>query len=135
MVRERLATIALLLGGGTVFLLGAGSLVAPQAMVKPFGILLSAPPALSEIRASHGGMHLGVGSFMLAAVFVASLRRAGLLLLLLYMAGLAVGRLVSVALDGAPTPLIWGLLGAELILATLAAVALAVKWPTRHDDA
>jgi hypothetical protein len=131
MEREKFAAVALLLGGGAVFLIGARSLAAPQAAVQPFGIVLSGPSALSEIRASFGGMHLGVGSFILAGIFVTSLRRAALLLLLLYMAGLAVGRLVSATLDGAPSLLVWLLLGAELVFATFAAAGLAVKGPPR----
>ncbi len=121
----RLPTIALLLGGGAVFLIGARSLVAPRAMAEAFGIQLSAPPALSEIRASFGGMHLGVGGFMLAGIFVASLRRPALILLALYMGGLAVGRVASALLDGAPSPLICLSLATELVFAALAAGALA----------
>ena len=126
MAHKLLATIALLLGGGTVFVFGVRNLLMPQPTVRPFGILLSGPAALSEIRASFGGMHLGVGGFMLAAIIAVPLRRAALLLLALYMGGLAVGRLVSAALDGTPSRFIWGLLVAELAFAALAALALTV---------
>ena len=135
MTRERLAALALFLGGGAVFFIGARSLAAPRAAVEPFGILLLGAPALSEIRASFGGMHLGVGGFILAAAFLTRLRQPGLLLLLLYMAGLAVGRLVSAALDGAPSSLIWRLLAVEILLVILAAGALAVEQPRRQGNA
>ncbi len=135
MARERLAALALLLGGGAICFIGARSLVAPQAMVQPFSIVLRGPAALSEIRASFGGMHLGVGGFLLAAAFLARLRRPALLLLILYMTGLATGRLASLALDGAPSPLIWRLLVAELLLAALSTGALAAQRPWKQGDA
>jgi hypothetical protein len=74
--------------------------------------------------------HLQIG---IAALFLAgALRRvdvrAALAAVALIFGGFALGRIVSIAADGMPVPLYLGVLGAELLFATCA--VLALRQPT-----
>jgi hypothetical protein len=124
MARVRLAQAALVLTGGGLLLVGLNGLAAPGALLAPLGIPLEGPPALSEARANYGGMHVGMGLFLLSAAALPGLRRAGLLATLAFTGGLAIGRLVSLAVDGMPSPFVWFLLTTELGAAGLALAAL-----------
>ncbi len=111
--------------GGIILLgIGVSSLISPQGILAPVGIHLSTPSALNEIRASYGGMHIGVAGVILSGAAVSAMRRWALLLLATFMAGLAGGRLVSIAVDGFPGLFVCQLLVIEAVLAALAAWAL-----------
>jgi hypothetical protein len=115
---------AMLTVGGTILLgIGVFGLVSPQGILAPVGIHLDGASALNEIRASYGGMHVGVAGVILWGAAVPAMRRWALLLMAAFMAGLAGGRLVGIAVDGFPGLFVCQLLVIEAVLAVAAAWA------------
>nr|WP_286193901.1 DUF4345 domain-containing protein [Tropicibacter sp. R16_0] len=66
------------------------------------------------------GLYLANAAFWLFAVFRPGLRRTGLWIMVLFMVGLAAGRVLSIVVDGMPGIVLWAYLGAEVIFALLA---------------
>lgn len=67
------------------------------------------------------GLYFGMGTFWLLAVKRAEYHRAAVVSVICFMAGLAAGRFLSMAVDGMPSPFLVGAAGLEV-----AAVALGV---------
>ncbi|MFC9130135.1 DUF4345 domain-containing protein [Streptomyces sp. NPDC057099] len=86
-------------GLAALFFLGMGlfGLVAPRALIRPFGIELSVPEARAEVRAVYGGFGVAVGVLLTWAVFSGSgdLRSGVVLTVAVSLAGMAFGRLVA----------------------------------------
>ncbi|MCF0078666.1 DUF4345 domain-containing protein [Streptomyces lomondensis] len=86
-----------------LFFLGMGlyGLVAPGALVRPFGIELSVPEARSEVRAVYGGFGVAVGALLSWAALDATgnLRAGVVLTVAVSLAGMAFGRLVARAVE------------------------------------
>lgn len=122
---DRLAPVVLALCGIAMLYIGWTGLSAPAALMDPLGIPLQGAAAHSEIRAAYGGMHVGIGLFLIATALRAPLRTVGLWANLCIMGGLVTGRLTSLAVDGAPGGFALGLLAAEG-LAALASAALLI---------
>jgi hypothetical protein len=81
-----------------VFFLGMGllGLVAPQALIRPFGIELGTATARTEVRAVYGGFGVAVGVLLgLAAFDVGGLRHGVAISVAVALAGMAFGRLVA----------------------------------------
>jgi hypothetical protein len=129
MTRRALARVALLLVGGITLVVGITGLTNPRALMAPVGIALEAPAALGEARANYGGMHTAMGLFFLAASFIRRIETAALVVVALFVGGLATGRLTSVLVDGWPGPLAALLVVAEAGGAALAVAALAARAP------
>ena len=72
----------------------------PQAIFDNVQVQLGNLTARNSVRALYGGVNLMFGLFWLYAAF--RLQRMGLLLALLYTGGFALGRLLSLGLDGMP---------------------------------
>lgn len=90
-------------------LFGAGFIAAPNALsLFLTGAAPGTPSALTDMRATYGGMALG----------------AGLLASLLVLSGIAGGRLVGILIDGSPNPFIIALFAAELLFAALFTITL-----------
>ena len=84
-----------------VFFAGMGvyALVAPAALIRPFGIALDGAAARSEVRAVYGGFGLAIAGVLAYAVVGGGELRSGIVLTVaVALAGMAFGRLVS-ALD------------------------------------
>lgn len=124
---ERQTPVVLALCGIAMVWIGWTGLRAPATLMDPLGIPLDGPAALSEIRAAYGGMHVGIGLFLLATALRTDLRRVGLWANLCIMGGLVAGRLASIAVDGSPGGFALGLLTVEGIAATASAVLLAAR--------
>jgi Domain of unknown function (DUF4345) len=122
---ERLTPVVLALCGFAMLYVGWSGLTAPATLMDPLGIRLQGAAAHSEIRAAYGGMHVGIGLFLIATALRAELRALGLWANLCIMGGLVAGRLASLVVDGAPGGFALGLLATEGI-AALASVALVV---------
>ncbi len=116
-----------MLGGLVLLGIGIAGLLLPEVSLAFFGIALNGRLAHNEIRASYGGMHLGVATFVLLSLNRRWLRDAALLVLILFMGGLALGRIASLAIDGVPSASVWLMLGGEVLFAGLAAVAVAMR--------
>lgn len=73
-------------------------------------------------------LYVAFGMFWLFAAFNAGYRNAAVLTVMLFPAGLVVGRVLSVVVDGPPSPLLSFYLLAELVQAPLA------DWVFRRPD-
>ncbi|TPQ23001.1 DUF4345 domain-containing protein [Streptomyces sporangiiformans] len=95
---------ALWIGVVALFFLGMGffGLIAPAALIRPFGIELTAPEARAEVRAVYGGFGVGFGILLGWVALGASgdLRRGIVLAAAVALAGMALGRLVARAVEG-----------------------------------
>lgn len=112
-------------GAGLMMLVvGALHLVAPQMMMKEPGIELLSVNHFHVIRAAYGGAYLGIAVLFLLGALQPAFRRLSLVAVAVVFAGFAVGRIVSLALDGWPVPLYLGVLAAELLFAAMACAAL-----------
>jgi hypothetical protein len=94
------------------------------AALAPVEILPLTVSAFNELRASYGGLQIGIGLLLLAGALLPSLTRPALLAQALMVGGLAAGRLVSLWLDGLPNGFVLMLLALESTIALLSAVFL-----------
>jgi Domain of unknown function (DUF4345) len=114
-----------LVGSGLMMLVvGLLHLLAPQMMMREPGIELSTVNHLHVVRAAYGGAYLGIAALFLAGSLRRIDPRAALVAVLLIFTGFALGRVLSLLLDGLPVPLYLGVLGAEVFFAACAAMAL-----------
>lgn len=123
------AMSALGIGVAALFFLGMGlfGLIAPTALIRPFGIELTSSVARGEVRAVYGGFGVGFGSLLgwVALHTSGDLQRGIVLAAAVALAGMALGRLVARAVEG-PSALyptwfyFWvELLGAGLLVASV----------------
>ena len=85
-----------------VFFFGMGiyALVAPAALVRPFGITLGESASRSEVRAVYGGFGLAIAGVLVFAIGEQGDIRTGILLTVgAALAGMAFGRIVSAVVD------------------------------------
>jgi hypothetical protein len=88
-----------------VFFLGMGvyALVAPAALIRPFGIMPETSTSRSEIRAVYGGFGLAMASVLGYAAFREGDVAKGILITVgVALAGMALGRIVSALVDARP---------------------------------
>jgi hypothetical protein len=123
--------LVLAVSGLALVVVGWIGLSAPADLMDPLGIPLDGPSAHNEIRAAYGGMHVGLGLFLLVTALRAPLRTVGLWVDLCIMGGLVAGRLASFAIDGAPGDFVVRLFIPEAIGAVLSALLLASGTRTR----
>ncbi len=84
---------------------------------------------LSNINGSHifravMGLYFALLSFWIVGAFKVQLRQAALYSLTVFMFGLAIGRVLSIVVDGIPSWLLIGYLGLEVICGTLGVILL-----------
>ncbi len=101
--------------------------VAPQQSVP---VLLGIP--VEQVNLAHVfraimGLYLANALFWMLAVFRPQLRAAALWVLMLFMGGLALGRVLSLVTDGMPSLILLFYLGAELVFASAALLLLMRK--------
>lgn len=80
--------------------------------------------ALTDMRATYGGMSLAVGTLLFILAARPQSQRLGLTAVLLLMLGMAGGRIVGIALDGSTTQIMWVYLALELVVAVAATILL-----------
>lgn len=117
-------TFVLLLAGLGFLSFGAWFLIDPISPLAAIGITVSGDPAATEFRAFYGGLELGLAAFLITAAFRPSWRMPGLWLALLSNGGIALGRLIGVAVDGVWVPFFTYALVWELGFVVLAAICL-----------
>ncbi|HZO08946.1 MAG TPA: DUF4345 domain-containing protein [Myxococcota bacterium] len=120
----RFARIFLLVMGWMGLFFGAIYLLWPQSMTDPTGFPALGPNALTDVRATYGGLQIGTGLFLLWAVRDASRVRTALVLQALLIGAVAASRAFGIAVDGTPNGVLVGALVTELCLTLLALVAL-----------
>jgi hypothetical protein len=82
---------ACLMGG-----LGSLYLLHPDALRDATGISPETPSALTEIRSTYGGLHVGIAIFLLACAAHEGTRRTGLLFSALAFAGAGIARVAGI---------------------------------------
>jgi hypothetical protein len=85
--------------------------------------------SVSNINGSHifraiMGLYLALLSFWIVGAFKVQLRQTALYSLVVFMLGLALGRVLSLVVDGMPSLLLIGYLGLELIFGILGLILL-----------
>ncbi len=91
----------------------------PQAIFDNVQVQLGNLTARNSVRALYGGVNLAFGLFWMWAAFRE--QRTGLLLALLYTGGFAIGRILSILMDGMPDAFAMQWLVTESVFALLAA--------------
>jgi hypothetical protein len=109
---------------------GLGFLLAPDGFAARVDLTLGSVTARADVRAVMGGLELAIGALLAWSAIAPDRWRAGLALLIATLGGLVLGRITSLARDGAPGALGWLLFAVELALLAAAVLALA-----RRDQA
>lgn len=116
-----------IVAAAAVFFAGMGvyGLVAPQALVAPFGITLGSGEARTEVRAVYGGFGVAVAALLVVALVNDSVRDGAVLAVAFALGGMAFGRLVARLFDR-PEGFypIWFYFWVEIVAAALLAVSL-----------
>ncbi len=118
-VRKQLAYLA----AGLTLALGLLGLLNPLLTVRILGLEVMEPRGLSEVRAVFGVMFIVLGGVMLWAVSTRSAAPAYLRFPGLLIVSSAVGRLLSILIDGVLSPLNFGFLALELLIGSSALMA------------
>lgn len=111
---------------GAVVFLGLGFLVVadPSTLSVSSGIEIPTPVARLEVR-SGGGLYIGIGLFFAMAARQDGLLRIGLVAQLAMMAGLVIGRIIGIFVDGSPGMFSVFWLGLESLMCVVALIALS----------
>jgi hypothetical protein len=120
----RIETLALALGGLCFLGFGAVMLVAPQAAMADLGLIVPEGAPTTEIRSFYGGLELGLGALLVAALQKIQYRRAGLVLGCVAYGSIAGARALGMLIDRSSTGFLWAALAVEIALALLFLVAL-----------
>lgn len=110
----------LLGSSGTIFAVGALYGISPDWFARVFLGVADLDHNLAHILRGFMCLYFGFGLFWLLAAFSDAYRNAALLTTVLFPAGLVVGRIISLVLDGLPSTLLLIFLLFELVQAPLA---------------
>ena len=123
----KLKAIALLSASLGIGVIGLGYLFSPQMMYGLYGIGLETVNEANMVRSAYGGLFLGFAVLFFLGARRDQLATPALVALLTFMSGFALGRIVSVLVDGVPAPLILLLIVFEITYAALAGYLLSGK--------
>jgi hypothetical protein len=116
-----------ILGAMTLFF-GLLYLFAPTTMTDPTGFGALGPSATTDVRATYGGLQIGLGLFLLWAAAEDARVRLALVLQVLTIGAVGSSRALGILLDGEATGVLIGALVFEVLL-TIAAIALLRRLP------
>ncbi|MCW8193700.1 DUF4345 domain-containing protein [Proteobacteria bacterium 005FR1] len=117
--------VFLLIVAASFLILGLIALIDPPGTVAPLGIALESASALTEIRATYGGMMIGVAVFL---SYTATYRvREGLIATIAMLGSIGIVRLYGIVFDQSQVLIQFSLLGVELGLTALAIVLLYIE--------
>ena len=97
------------------FVFAVGFLFAPRYFAAQLDITLSSTSAVADLRAMYGGLSLGVGALFVLGLKNVAFRPAAVTLATLTSAGLALGRVITIVVDGMPGPLVLAFLASEIV--------------------
>jgi uncharacterized protein YneF (UPF0154 family) len=104
---------------------GVGFVVAPRKLAKFItGGSPSTPSAIIDMRATYGGVALGLGLFLGLCATRPLWVRPGLIASLLVVASIGAARVVGLVVDGHPNAFMLLLLATEVVFVGLYALAL-----------
>ncbi len=110
----------LILSSFTIFAVGSLYGVAPHWFAQTFLGVSQLDLNLAHILRAMMCLYFGFALFWLVAAFSAKYRNAAVLTVVLFPAGLVIGRILSLVADGPPSTLLLVYLFAELIQAPVA---------------
>lgn len=119
----KLARIALVAIGLFTILFGVVYLMAPTVMTDPAGFGVLSASAKTDVRATYGGIQLGMGLFLLWSAGSAERVRPALMLTALSIGAIGLSRAIGLAIDGGLNAFHQTGLASEVIL-TLFAIFL-----------
>ena len=122
MTLKNLILLSAALGVGVI---GVGYLVSPQFMLALYGVSIESVNEANIFRSAYGGLFVAFALLFAYGAFRPAYSQAALLALAAYMGGFALGRIVSIAVDGVPSPLILGWLSIEVFYSSVAVYLLA----------
>lgn len=123
----KLKSVVLLSASLGIGVIGLGYLISPQFMYGLYGIEIETVNEANMVRSAYGGLFLGFGILFLMGARRDQFSRPALIALLTFMASFAVGRIVSIVVDGMPAPLILSLIVFEIVYSALAAYLLSAE--------
>lgn len=119
------ATAIIFIGYGVV------CFIDPQVPAAYSGLSFTHADSRIEVAAMYGGLQAGLGLFCLIAALRPEHTRAGLLMVVCLVGGLAVTRSITFVLTGDPvTSYTYGAMGFEALTAILAAIAFFKEQPS-----
>jgi hypothetical protein len=96
----------------------------PETLTDPSGFGTLAPEALTDLRATYGGLQVGIGGFLIWTASNVSRHRAGLMLVAVLLPAVAVARAYGLVVDGEATAGMLGALAFEIALSVIAVMVL-----------
>jgi len=124
----RIKQLFLLLAASTIFVVGSLYGVSPQWFARTFLGVSQLDLNFAHILRAMMCLYLAFALFWLFAAFSDKYRNAAVLTTILFPAGLVIGRILSVLVDGQPSSLLLAYLFAELVQAPVA------YWVFRHPE-
>jgi hypothetical protein len=129
----KLARLLLWANAACFLIFGASFLIAPAAMAHLLtGATPASPITLIDIRATYGGMALGIGIFFAFCARRLPTVRIGLVASLLVASGIVFGRLAGIVVDGSPNAAMIALLAGDSLFIVLFAIALR-RFPEKTE--
>jgi hypothetical protein len=116
--------VVLALNGAFCILAGVASVIAPASLAEQAGLSTS-PSALTEIRAFHGGLLVGVGCFQIWCIRRRDFTFAGLLMVALSVGGAGIARVLGMVVDRDPTA--FHLMNLAIEVTTVSVVTFALS--------
>lgn len=112
---------------------GLGFVLIPGDLVEyATGTIPGTTSAMIDLRATYGGMALGIGFFFGLCAYRPETVKIGLTASLMVMAFIAGGRIFGIIIDGSPNGFMWLLLASEVLFMML--LLLALKMEKGHLD-
>lgn len=96
----KFSRIYLGLMGAMTLCFGLIYLFAPQGMLDSAGFGAVAPGGITDVRATYGGLQIGIGAFLLWAAGDEGRVRTGLLFVAIAIGAVGTSRAIGLALDG-----------------------------------
>jgi hypothetical protein len=116
----RIKKYFLILSSATIFVVGLLYGVSPRWFARTFLGVTELDLNLAHILRAMMCLYLGFALFWLLAAFRDRYRNVALITVMLFPAGLVIGRILSLFIDGQPSWLLLAYLFAELVQAPLA---------------
>lgn len=109
--RERILVVV----SALIFLYFGGWLLCVPTALEAIGIQLTTAEAIIDVRATYGGLELGLSVFLFVAQGKPDWHRSALLLSALTIGGFGFGRLAGILVAGEATALMWFFLTIEVL--------------------
>lgn len=118
----RAAKIYLVLMGLMSVVFGVLYLVSPATFTDPMGFGILAPSALTDVRATYGGLQIGMGIFMFWCCMGTGRLYTGMFFALVSVASIAICRAIGLVIDGDAIDVLKMTLAFEAVLGVVSLV-------------